>query len=85
MGVDKMIEQIEVNINDEVFKYSKGITLQEIYMEHQEKHQYPIILARVNNRQKELSFQLKENSKDLTLKFFTCIYSIRKDLFILDK
>lgn len=58
-----MIEQIEVIINDEVFKYSKGITLQEIYMEHQEKHQYPIILARVNNRQKELSFQLRENSK----------------------
>ena len=29
--------------------------------------------------------ELKENSKDLTLKFFTCIYSIRKDLFILDK
>ena len=58
-----MIEQIEVIINDEVFKYSKGITLQEIYMEHQEKHQYPIILARVNNRQKELSFQLKDNSK----------------------
>ena len=58
-----MIEQIEVIINDEIFKYSKEITLQEIYMEHQEKHQYPIILARVNNRQKELSFQLKENSK----------------------
>ena len=58
-----MIEQIEVIINDEIYKYSKGITLQEIYMEHQEKHQYPIILARVNNRQKELSFQLKENSK----------------------
>ena len=61
IGVDKMMEQIEVIINDEVYKYSKGITLQEIYMEHQEKHQYPIILARVNNRQKELSFQLKEN------------------------
>lgn len=29
--------------------------------------------------------ELKKNSKDLTLKFFTFIYSIRKDLFILDK
>ena len=58
-----MIEQIEVIINDKVYKYSKGITLQEIYMEHQEKHRYPIILARVNDKQKELSFPLKENSK----------------------
>ena len=29
--------------------------------------------------------ELKENSKNLTLKFYTCIYSIRKDIFILDK
>ena len=28
--------------------------------------------------------ELKENSKDLTFKFFTCIYSNRKELYIFD-
>ena len=56
-----MIEAIEVTINDKKYKYSRGITLQEIYMEHQENHKYPIILARVNNRLRELSYKLVEN------------------------
>ena len=45
-----MIDTIEVTINGQKFKYSKNVTLQEIYIEHQEKHQYPILIARVNNR-----------------------------------
>ena len=58
-----MIDTIEVTINNEKYIYSKNITLQEIYQEHQEEHRYPIILARVNNRLRELSYKLMENSK----------------------
>ena len=87
-----MIEQIEITINNKTYKYSRGVTLQEIYMEHQEQHQYPIILAKVNNRIKELSYHIKENSRveflDLTspegnrvhisgLKFIM-IYAVKK-------
>ncbi len=57
-----MIDQIEITINKEKFKYSKGITLQEIYMEHQDNLRYPIILARVNNRLRELCTKIYEDS-----------------------
>ena len=56
-----MINQIEITINGEKFKYSKGITLQEIYMEHQVQFKYPIIISRVNKRLKELSAELTED------------------------
>ena len=56
-----MIDTIEVTINGKVYKYTKNVTLQEIYSEHQEEHKYPILLARVNNRIRELSYQLKDN------------------------
>ena len=56
-----MIDTIEVTINGQKFKYSKNVTLQEIYIEHQEKHQYPILIARVNNRLRELSYNLTES------------------------
>ena len=45
-----MIDTIEVTINNKKYKYSKNITLQEIYIEHQEHNKYPILIARVNNR-----------------------------------
>lgn len=56
-----MINQIEITINKEKFKYSRGITLQEIYMEHQIQFKYPIILSRVNGRLKELTAELTED------------------------
>ena len=58
-----MIDTIEVMINNEKHIYTKDVTLQEIYQEHQEELEYPIILARVNNRLRELSYKLTENSK----------------------
>lgn len=58
-----MIETVEITINKKKYKYSKNITLQEIYMEHQESHKYPIILAKVNNRLRELSYKIKEDSE----------------------
>ena len=57
-----MIETVEVTINDKKYKYSKDITLREIYMEHQTEFKYPIILAKVNNRLKELNSPIKEDS-----------------------
>lgn len=67
-----MIEQIEITINDNKYKYSRGITLQEIYMEHQIEFKYPIVLARVNNRLKELSYKIKESSKVEFLDLTSC-------------
>ncbi len=58
-----MIDTIEIIINNKKYTYSKNITLQEIYMEHQESHKYPIIIAKVNNRLRELSYKLTENCK----------------------
>ena len=56
-----MIDTIEVTINGKLYNYTKDITLQEIYSEHQEGYKYPILLARVNNCLRELSYELKEN------------------------
>lgn len=58
-----MIEQIKVTINDKEYIYSKDITLQEIYMEHQVEFKYPIVIARVNGRLKELTSTLSEDCK----------------------
>lgn len=57
-----MIDTIEITVNDQKYKYSKGITLEEVLTEHQQNHKYPILLARVNNRLKELSSELREDS-----------------------
>ena len=56
-----MIDTIEVTINGKTYKYTKDITLQEIYAEYQGEHKYPILLARVDNRLRNLTYQLKEN------------------------
>ncbi|MCI8568786.1 MAG: nucleoside kinase [Bacilli bacterium] len=57
-----MIETLEITINNKKYNYSKDITLQEIYMEHQGEFRFPIILAKVNNRLKELSATLTESA-----------------------
>lgn len=57
-----MIETIEVKINNKVYKYSKGITVSEILTEHKQDFRYPIILAKINNRLRELSEKIEENS-----------------------
>ena len=87
-----MIETVEITINKKTYTYSKNITLQEIYREHQEDHKYPIILAKQNNRLRELSYKIKE---DCTIEFldltspegnrahingliFTVIYAVKR-------
>ncbi len=57
-----MIETIEVKVNNKIFKYSKGITVNEILTEHKQDYKYPIILAKINNRLRELSEKIEENS-----------------------
>ena len=87
-----MIETVEITIDNKTYKYSKNITLQEIYMEHQGTHKFPIILARVNNKLKELSYEIKDNCTveflDLTTKeankahvnglIFVMLYAIKR-------
>lgn len=58
-----MIESIQVTIDKKKYKYSKGITLEEILMDHKEERKHPIILAKVNNRLKELSEKIMEESE----------------------
>ena len=67
-----MIDTIEVTINNKKYNYSKDITLQEIYKEHQEEHRYPIIIAKVNNRLRELSYKLSEDSEVEFLDLTSC-------------
>ncbi|MBQ6538822.1 MAG: nucleoside kinase [Bacilli bacterium] len=55
-----MIESVEVIINGRKKTYNKGIALEEIAQDYQDKFKYPIILARVENRLKELSFTVEE-------------------------
>lgn len=55
-----MIETIEIKVNGEEKKVSKGIKLQEIASEYQKDYRYPILLARVDNRLKELTYEVKE-------------------------
>ena len=57
-----MIETVEVKINNKKYKYSKGITIEEILTEHEQNIKYPIILAKVNNRLRELSEKITEDS-----------------------
>lgn len=58
-----MTDTIEVTINGKTYSYTKNVTLQEIYSEHEENNKYPILLARVDNRLRNLSYQLKDNCK----------------------
>ena len=58
-----MIETVEVKINGKKYKFSKGITLLEIANEIEKGRKHPIILAKVNNRFKELTAALVEDSE----------------------
>ena len=53
-----MIETIEVTIDNKKYTYSKDVTLQEIYIEHQGNYDHPVLLARVDNRLRELNMKL---------------------------
>lgn len=87
-----MIETMDITVNSKTYKLSKGMTLEEISKEFQKDYKYPIILAKVNNRLKELTETVSENSTieflDLTSKegnrthisglTYTLLYAIKK-------
>ena len=56
-----MIDTIEVTIHGKKVRYSANITLQEIYNEYKDDYEFPIIIAKVNNRWRELSYKLTED------------------------
>lgn len=58
-----MIDTINVMIENAKYQYSKGITLEEILTEHRDKYKFPVLLARTNNRLKELSTKIEEDSE----------------------
>ena len=58
-----MIDTINVMIENAKYQYSKGITLEEILTEHRDKYKFPVLLARINNRLKELSTKIEEDSE----------------------
>ena len=55
-----MIETIEVIVNKKKHVYNKDTTLYEMAKDFQDEYKYPIILARVGNRLKELSATIQE-------------------------
>ena len=55
-----MIETIEVTINNKKYTYNKDICLYEIAKDFQDKFNYPILLAKVENRLRELSTPIQE-------------------------
>lgn len=87
-----MIETVSVKVNGETYKYSKGITLLEIANELEKDRKHPILLARINNRLKELSSPVTEDSEiefiDLTTRegnrchvnglIYMLVYAVKK-------
>jgi len=57
-----MIETIEITVDKQKYKYNKGITVEEVLTEHPQESKYPILIAKVNNRLRELSWEIKEDS-----------------------
>ena len=62
-----MIETIEVTIHGKKYQMSKGRTLDDISKEFQKEYKYPILLASVNNKLKELNYKVND---DATIEFF---------------
>lgn len=62
-----MIETIEATIDKKKYKLSKGMTLEEISKEFQKNFKYPILLASVNNRLRELTEVVTD---DAEIKFY---------------
>ncbi len=56
-----MIETVEIIINKKKYKYNKETTLYEISQDFKDNFKYPIILAKVGNRLKELSNPVQED------------------------
>lgn len=87
-----MLDKIILNINEKEYEYSRGITLEEISKDFESKYKYPILLAKVNNRIKELNEIVDDDSTieflDLTTRegnrthisglTYLLVYAVRK-------
>ncbi|MCI8547632.1 MAG: nucleoside kinase [Bacilli bacterium] len=58
-----MEEQIQIKIEDRIYKVTKGTTLEELLYLEQKKHRYPILIAKVNNSLKELNYKIMKDKK----------------------
>ena len=66
-----MIETVEITIGDNKYKYNRDITIAEVLAEHPSNTKYPVLVARLNNRLRELSWKIKE---DATLEYIDLTY-----------
>ncbi|MBQ3298511.1 MAG: nucleoside kinase [Bacilli bacterium] len=55
-----MIETLDLVVNGKKCKYNKGVSLYEIAKDFKEHYNYPILIAKVGNRLKELSSTVQE-------------------------
>ena len=58
-----MIESINVKVDKKIYKYSKGVSVQEVLTEHQQNFKHPILLVKINGRLKELSAKIEEDAE----------------------
>lgn len=87
-----MINTINITVNGKTTEISSGMTLEEISKEYEKELKYPILIAKVNNRLRELTTIVTEDADiefiDLTTKtgnrvhvsglIYILIYSIKK-------
>lgn len=87
-----MIETIEVIINNKKYTYNKDIALYEIAKDFIDKFDFPILIGKVGNRLKELSYTLTESCEleflDLTSRegnavhinglIYVMVYAVKK-------
>ena len=57
-----MLGTIEVTVNNRKHQYNKDTTLEEIAKDYQKHYKFPILLAKVDNRIKELSSVVKDKA-----------------------
>lgn len=73
-----MMDTIIVKINGKEEKVSRGITLEELANKHDDNAKFSILLAKVNNQIRELSYELNTDSEieflDLTTKEGSRVY-----------
>ena len=58
-----MIDTVTITIDGKKYEYNKNITLEEVLAEHKPDNKFPVLIARVNNRLRELTYAVKEDSE----------------------
>ena len=57
-----MINTINITVNGKKNKINSGMTLEEISKDYEKDYKYPILIAKVNNRLRELTEVISEDS-----------------------